>query len=329
MDVYPLRFSDLFMERVWGGRGLERVLGKTLPPEKRIGESWEVSDQPGAMSAVRNGAYAGLTLGELRERFPEELMGPRGLAMGRGRFPLLIKFLDCEDRLSVQVHPDDAYAQRHENKLGKTEAWVILDAKPGAKLVYGIREGVDRAQLGNAAEQGRAVEDLLRYVEVKPGDVFYIPAGTVHAIGEGILLYEIQQSSDITYRFYDWERRDEHGNKRMLHTRQALDVVSLGEPPLPQPVRACPLRGEGKLDLLLDTPFFSVSRYSGCWDALLPADRRRFAMLTAIQPATLHYLDRSLALAAGQTALLPANGEDIRLTGEELLYSCPTVKETA
>ncbi|HPT97993.1 MAG TPA: class I mannose-6-phosphate isomerase, partial [Armatimonadota bacterium] len=144
MDVYPLRFSDLFMERVWGGRGLERVLGKTLPPEKRIGESWEVSDQPGAMSAVRNGAYAGLTLGELRERFPEELMGPRGLAMGRGRFPLLIKFLDCEDRLSVQVHPDDAYAAAHEGgSLGKTEMWYVVAAEPGAVLWCGLKPGID------------------------------------------------------------------------------------------------------------------------------------------------------------------------------------------
>lgn len=304
----------------WGGSLLRDVYHKDTP-DARTGESLEVSAIPGFNSTDADGT----PLSRLIERYGKALLG----TAVKGEFPLLLKLIDAKLPLSVQVHPDDAYAQRHENKLGKTEAWVILDAKPGAKLVYGIREGVDRAQLGNAAEQGRAVEDLLRYVEVKRGDVFYIPAGTVHAVGEGILLYEIQQSSDITYRFYDWERRDEHGNKRMLHTRQALDVVSLGEPPLPQPVRACPLRGEGKLDLLLDTPFFSVSRYSGCWDALLPADRRRFAMLTAIQPATLHYLDRSLELAAGQTALLPANGEDIHLTGEELLYSCPTVKETA
>lgn len=304
----------------WGGSLLRDVYHKDTP-DARTGESLEVSAIPGLNSTDAEGT----PLGRLVERYGKALLGTEV----KGDFPLLLKLIDAKQPLSVQVHPDDTYAQKHENKLGKTEAWVILEAQPGAKLVYGIRQGVTREQLGNAAEQGRQLEDLLRHVEVKPGDVFFIPAGTVHAIGEGILLYEIQQSSDVTYRFYDWERRDEHGNKRALHTRQALDVVSLGEPPVPQPVRACPLQGEGRLEMLLETPFFIISRYLNCRDVLIPADRRRFAMLTAVQPATLHYLDRSLELAAGQTALLPANGEDLRVTGEQLLYSAPYVKENA
>lgn len=304
----------------WGGSLLRDVYHKDTP-DARTGESLEVSAVPGLNSTDADGT----PLSRLIERYGKALLGTDI----KGEFPLLLKLIDAKMPLSVQVHPDDAYAQKHENKLGKTEAWVILNAKPGAKLVYGVREGVSREQLGNAALQGRALEDLLRQVEVKRGDVFYIPAGTLHAIGEGILLYEIQQSSDITYRFYDWERRDEHGNKRTLHTCQALDVASLGEAPIPQPVRACPLQGDGHLDMLLDTPFFSISRYSACREALVPADKRRFGMLTALQPATLRYLDRSLELAAGQTALLPAHGEEIYLTGEELLFSCPSVKETA
>jgi len=202
----------------WGGSLLRDVYHKDTP-DARTGESLEVSAIPGLNSTDAEGT----PLGRLVERYGKALLGTEV----KGDFPLLLKLIDAKQPLSVQVHPDDAYAQKHENKLGKTEAWVILEAQPGAKLVYGIRQGVSREQLGNAAEQGRQLEDLLRHVEVKPGDVFFIPAGTVHAIGEGILLYEIQQSSDVTYRFYDWERRDEHGNKRALHTRQALDVVSL------------------------------------------------------------------------------------------------------
>ncbi len=300
----------------WGGARLRELYHKETP-DARTGESMEVSVIPGFNSMDSEGTQ----LSRLIERYGKALTGTDI----KGDFPLLLKLIDAREALSVQVHPGDAYALKNENKLGKSEAWVILDAKPGAQLIYGIKDGVDASVLAEAADKGRALEDLLRYVDVQKGDVLYIPAGTVHAIGEGILLYEIQQSSDVTYRFYDWERRDEHGNKRTLHTKQALDVTTLGTPPekaVPVPL---PMEGTGKLEQLLATPYFITLRYSSCENALLPADRRRFGMLTALSPARLYYADRSMQLAPGQTVLLPANGEDLRLWGDEFLYSAPTV----
>lgn len=301
----------------WGGARLRELYGKDTPDVK-TGESLEVSVIPGLNS--RDGE--GTQLSRLIERYGKALIGTEI----KGDFPLLLKLIDAREALSVQVHPNDAYAMKNENKLGKTEAWIILDAKPGAQLIYGIKEGVDAAALAAAAEKGRELEGLLRHIDVSRGDVLYIPAGTVHAIGEGIVLYEIQQSSDVTYRFYDWERRDEHGNKRLLHTRQALDVTSLGAPPEKAVPVELPLEGAGKLEQLLMTPYFTVLRYTNCENALLAADRRRFGMLTALSPARLYYADRSMDLSAGQTVLLPASGEDLRLWGEEFLFSCPTVK---
>ena len=144
-----------------------------------------------------------------------------------GPFPLLLKLLDARDTLSVQVHPNDEYAARVEHKLGKTEAWHILYAAPGAELVYGVKAGITKEELTQASLSGAAVEGLLRRVQVKAGETYYIPAGMVHAIGAGIVLYEIQQSSDVTYRFYDWERTDKNGNKRELHIQKAIDVTDL------------------------------------------------------------------------------------------------------
>ncbi len=301
----------------WGGARLRDLYHKETPDPK-TGESLEVSVIPGLNSTDSEGTQ----LSRLIERYGKALTGTEI----KGDFPLLLKLIDAREALSVQVHPGDAYALKNENKLGKTEAWVVLDAKPDARLVYGIKDGVDSAALAEAAEKGRALEDLLRYVAVKKGDVLHIPAGTVHAIGEGIVLYEIQQSSDVTYRFYDWERRDEHGNKRTLHTKQALDVTKLGPPPEKAVSSTLPLEGTGGLEQLLSTPYFTILRYTNCENALLSADRRRFGMLTALSPARLYYADRSLQLAAGQTVLLPANGEDLRLWGDEFLFSCPAVK---
>lgn len=301
----------------WGGARLRELFAKETPDAK-TGESLEVSVIPGLNSTDADGTQ----LGRLIERYGKALTGTEV----KGDFPLLLKLIDARETLSVQVHPGDAYALRNENKPGKTEAWVILDAKPGAKLIYGIKEGVDAAALADAADKGRALEDLMRYVEVQKGDVLHIPAGTVHAIGEGIVLYEIQQSSDVTYRFYDWERRDEHGNKRTLHTKQALDVTTLGAPPEKAVAVPLPLEGTGKLEQLLSTTYFIIRRYTNCENALLPADRRRFGMLTALSPARLYFADRSMQLSPGQTVLLPANGEDLRLWGDEFLYSAPAVK---
>ena len=208
LRMYPAyRHGDM---TPWGGDALRAVYGRDIPDE-RTGEALEIS----AIPHLESRTVTGETLPQLLERDGARLSGD----YAGQEFPLLLKLLAARDSLSVQVHPDDAYARQHEGgKLGKTEAWVILDCKPGAELVYGIRAGVTREDLRAAcAAGGKAVEDCLRRLPVQPGDVVYIPAGMVHAIGEGILLLEIQQSSDVTYRFWDWGRLDANGNPRALH----------------------------------------------------------------------------------------------------------------
>lgn len=304
----------------WGGTRLSELYGRVLP-DSRTGESLEVSTIAGLNSRDSEGT----PLSELINKYGKLLIGTKV----RGDFPLLLKLIDAKEQLSVQVHPDDVYASRNEGKLGKAEAWVVLSALPDAELIYGIVPGVDRETLRRASEQGAQVESLLRRVPVKAGDAFYLPAGTVHAIGAGIVLYEIQQSSDVTYRLYDWERRDKHGNKRALHLVKALDVTKFGEEIRPITPRAMPVHGgTGTRERLFDSEYFLTDRYSGCSGVLLPADPRRFSMLTALSDVSLGQPDgKTLLLRAAQTVLLPALMDDQVVTGESFLVSAPQIKD--
>lgn len=301
----------------WGGARLKELYDKDTP-DPRTGESLEIS----ALKALPSLDDEGTPLTRLLERYGKALMG----SDIKGDFPLLLKLIDARDRLSVQVHPDDAYAQRYESQSGKTEAWVILHAEPGAKIVYGLKEGVEIEDLKKIAQDESQIEGMLRLVDALPGDVFFIPAGMVHAIGAGIVLYEIQQASDVTYRFYDWQRRDQHGNLRPLHIKQVIDVAR-PELRLDKAVpEALPLEGEGQRERLLDTDHFELERWRGCKGAGLMPDRRRFGMLTALMPATLRYEEKEITLPAGQSVLLPAQGEELLIDGEELLIAWPAVK---
>ena len=296
----------------WGGDGLRRLFGKDIP-DSRTGESLEVSAIPGLESRDESGK----TLSELIERYGERLTG-KGFSHP---FPLLLKLLDARDTLSVQVHPDDAYAARVEHKLGKTEAWYILDAQPGAELVYGVVPSATKEKLMTASMAGSAVEGLLRRVKVRPGETYYIPSGTVHAIGAGIILYEIQQSSNVTYRFYDWERTDSQGRKRELHIQKAVDVTDVTTRlDAARPVPVAPGR-----DRMLDEQYFGLDRFRS-FTGVLPADPRRFAFLTAVQMCTVTWEGGRMDLPAGRTALLPADGFDLTLTAPEALLSYPTIR---
>lgn len=227
---YPLKFHDLLKERVWGGRRLASVLGKKLPEGRPIGESWEVADHGADTSTVANGPYAGMPLSVLRERWGKELVGDHGLDAGRGRLPLLIKFIDASDVLSVQVHPDNEYAAAHHSgELGKTEAWYVVHAEPNAEIVFGLKPGTTKERLRSAIE-AEAVEDLLRRLPASAGDCFFTPAGTAHALGAGLVVYEVQQNSDVTYRFYDWKRLGLDGKPRELHVEHSLNVLDLSVP---------------------------------------------------------------------------------------------------
>ena len=223
--LYPLLFEPVLKSYLWGGRNLER-LGRALPAEGVVAESWEIAGHEEGATVVANGPYAGRTLVEVHAARKLDLIGRRNAwAQKRGKFPLLIKLIDASQALSVQVHPDDAYALRHEgNELGKTEMWVVLHARPGAELILGVAAGTTREAFHAGIVEGR-LEPFLHRVPVKTGDHVCVPAGTLHAIMDGLLIAEIQQNSNTTYRVYDWNRVDAAGRPRPLHVDKALDVI--------------------------------------------------------------------------------------------------------
>ncbi|MCX7903493.1 MAG: class I mannose-6-phosphate isomerase [Caloramator sp.] len=216
--LYPLFFEPVYKNIIWGGRKFETYFKRTIP-EGNVAESWEICCHKNGMSVIKNGPLKGKTLDEVIKLYGKEILGEK-----YDKFPLLIKLIDANDKLSVQVHPDDEYSKKIENQLGKTEMWYVIDAKDGAKLVYGLKKGTTKESLKNAIEYN-TVEELLNFVPVEKGDIIFIPSGTVHAILDGLLLAEIQQNSDITYRLYDWNRVDKDGKKRELHIEKALDVI--------------------------------------------------------------------------------------------------------
>lgn len=220
----PIKMNPVFKQYIWGGNNLKEIYGKNTP-EPPVAESWEISAHKDGLSVACNDVYENKTIIELCKKYGKDLYGD---SMQEGEeFPLLLKILDAEDRLSVQVHPDDEYANIHENgSKGKTEAWYILDAQPGAKLIYGFKDDITKEEFRKVIEDGN-LEDVLNYAECNKGDVFYIPSGTVHAVGKGLMIAEIQQSSNTTYRVYDYNRKDKDGNLRELHIEKAIEVSNL------------------------------------------------------------------------------------------------------
>ena len=220
MTLYPLKLSPVCKEAIWGGNTLKEKYNKIADIEN-LAESWELTVRADGMSVIENGAFSGVPLEQYIIEHGNDVIAK---GFDGDRFPLLLKLIDAAAPLSVQVHPDDAYSLSNEGELGKTEMWYVLKAKEGAKLVYGLKEGHDSATMAQAIENGR-VEDELNYVDVHEGDVFFIPSGLVHAIGEGIVIAELQQNSNITYRVYDYGRIGKDGRPRELHVKKSLDVI--------------------------------------------------------------------------------------------------------
>lgn len=221
--LYPLKFEPVLKDKIWGGTKLKSLFNKAATSDK-LGESWELSGYEADESVVTNGFLTGNNLPELIEIYMGELVGDKIYDEFGLYFPLLFKLIDANENLSIQVHPGDEIAAERHNSFGKTEMWYVIDADPGAVLIIGFKNDCSRDEYLDALEKGH-VEDLLQKVPVTKGDVFFIPAGLVHAIGKGVVVAEIQQSSDITYRIYDFNRTDDQGNERELHTEEALDVI--------------------------------------------------------------------------------------------------------
>lgn len=229
--MYPIKFKKCFIDKVWGGRAFETVLGMTLPENRSIGESWEVSSHKNGMSIVENGEFAGMTLEALKDKYGAEILGKDVFERFEGKFPILIKYLDVNDRLSVQVHPSDEYALKIEGEFGKSECWYIIDASEDAKLILGLKPGMTRETFLEKSKN-KDFKNMFNEVSVKKGDFIDITPGVVHASLEGsVLLCETQQNSDTTYRIYDFDRTV-NGVPRPLHLEKAADVINFGEIPV-------------------------------------------------------------------------------------------------
>lgn len=222
--LYPLKFNPIYKKKIWGGEKLHSILNKNVGDIKKCGESWEISCVQENLSIVSNGYLTGNNLEELIEIYMGDLVGDKVFKKFGIEFPLLIKYIDANDVLSIQVHPDDKLAKKRHNAYGKTEMWYIIQADKKSEIITGFRKEVNKSTYLDHLKN-KSLADILNFEQADESDVFFIPSGRVHAIGKGILLAEIQQTSDITYRIYDWDRKDDHGKNRELHTELALDAI--------------------------------------------------------------------------------------------------------
>ena len=312
-QLYPLKFSPILKDKIWGGAKLKKIFEK--PALSHIlGESWELSGCNGDESVVANGFLAGKNIRELIEIYPEKLLGERNHTMFGKSFPLLFKLIDANENLSIQVHPGDEIAAKKHNSFGKTEMWYVIDADEGAELIIGFSKDCTRDEYLLALEAGE-VENLLQKVPVSKGDVFFIPAGLVHAIGKGVLVAEIQQSSDITYRIFDYKRKDENGNERELHTDDAFDVIDFSAAKNPK------INYNNKLNeinQLVQCEYFTTNVIS--FNKSLTRDYSTidsFIVFMCIEGGfAIVFNDEKIFIKRGETVLIPAFIDEILLIPE-------------
>lgn len=305
----PLQFTPFVRPMVWGGPRLVEVLGRSITSDMLPGESWEVSDHPQHRSVIATGPLTGHSLRYLMEHRREALLGPAAAA--NATFPWLIKFLDANDWLSVQVHPDDETVKRlWPGEGGKTEAWFVLDAHPEGRIYAGLKPGVDEKAFRAALAAGTVAYDCLHAFTPRPGDCIFLPAGTVHAVGGGVLLAEVQQTSDATFRLFDWNRRDPSGRPRTLHIEQGLAAIDWRRGPI-QAMHAEGFTGVGKVgasgrQALVRCPYFHLD-YISCHDSFPCAGAGRLQALVVLAgKGRLVCKEHNEPVSAGQVWVLPA-----------------------
>lgn len=312
---YPLKFKPLYKDYIWGGRNLES-LGKKLL-EGNVAESWELSCHPDGQSIISNGSFKDMELSDFIKKFGADVTGNGLPASAIDKFPLLIKFIDANDRLSVQVHPKDEYALVHENgELGKNEMWYIISAKDGAKLVYDVAPGTTREAFKKAIDEGR-INECLKYVPVKAGDFLNIPAGLVHAIGEGIVLAEVQQNSNTTYRVYDYDRIDKNGNKRPLHVEKALEVINFSGAGATEKASGIGFSEDGcDVNIRIANSYFAIEEINLHGKMTDKADGSKFLIYIFTDGSgRITYADGSDDVCFGETVLIPASMGEFSLEG--------------
>ena len=313
MKWYPLKFDPIPEPKLWGGQKLKEKLGKHFNGEN-IGESWEISSVEGAISIVSNGELKGETLKEIILAHPTEILGDSIHKKFNEEFPLLIKYIDATQDLSVQLHPNDALAKQRHNSFGKTEMWYIIDAEPTSRLVLGFNDTVDESKYREALSQGNLLS-ILNEVPVKAGDTFFIPTGTVHAIGSGILLAEIQQTSDITYRIYDWDRVDENGKSRTLHQEEAIAAINYD------------FKGEkihynsnhNVSNEMVSCPYFTTNLLSVKGEKVINKSIDSFTIYMCVSGEAIFRGDCfSETIKLGETVLIPAALKDFTIVADQV-----------
>lgn len=312
--LYPLIFQPIFKDRVWGGRELEKLYGKKIPAGQPIGEAWEISDRPGDASVVANGSLAGKDLHWLMQHHAAEILGD-AKPTPEGRFPLLCKILDAREKLSLQVHPP-AHKAKELRGDPKTEMWYIADAAPNASLYVGLKRGVTRADFEKKITDG-TVADCFHKIPVRAGDTMFLPSGRVHAIGDGLVIFEIQQNSDTTYRVFDWNRLGLDGKPREMHVAQSLASIDFDdfEPKL---VENNFMRGEHfQARKLVHDPLFKVSEVIAETSGRIALGAPRMRILAVVKGA-LSVSDENISvkLSAGQFCLIPASLKNLEVRGE-------------
>ncbi len=315
MKWYPLKTKPIFKQRIWGGRKLHTAFGKDLPVGEKIGESWELADLPQDKSRIANGQFAGQTLASLIERDSEAITGAKDFPKP---FPLLIKLLDAQDVLSVQVHPDLDTCRRMGKGDPKTECWYIIDAEPGAVIYKGLKSPVSREQFAQAIENGTTA-DLLAKIPVIPGECHFLPAGTAHAVGAGLLIAEIQTPSDTTYRVFDWNRLDDAGQPRQLHIQEALESIHFDVT-----ADALPVTTIGRL---VDCEYFKVDQghRMGNTELLLVEGQMRTLIFLSGSGTIVSAQAEPVAFAAGDCLVIPAAYEGAVKFDEETTYLTVTL----
>jgi mannose-6-phosphate isomerase len=321
-SLYPLTFLPILKDRVWGGRRLHELYRKQLPPAIPVGESWEISDRVGDINIVANGAFAGRDLHWLIEHLGADLLN--GAELQHGRFPLLIKILDASDKLSLQVHPPASKA----HLLGgepKTELWYIAEAQPGAELYVGLRHGCTREQFTQKLKDG-SVADCFHRLSVKAGDAMFLPSGRVHALGAGMVIFEIQQNSDTTYRVFDWNRAGLDGKPRELHVNESLESIDFFDFE-PTPLRPTALPGSKHVRSLLRDPLFSVDLAVLRTAEPLPLSSGIMRIVGVVRgELVVRYASGDLKLSAGQFCLIPAALAEVSLEGVGPQAECLCVR---
>ena len=314
MKFYPLTFKPIFKERIWGGTKLKDILNKSFDGNN-IGESWELSTVANDVSVVSNGRFAGLSLNELIEKYPTELLGSKSIEKFGLEFPLLFKFLDAKEDLSIQVHPNDELAKQRHNSFGKTEMWYVIQADEKARLVVGFKNKTNKKDYLIHLED-KTLVGILNETSVKKGDTFFLETGTVHAIGAGVLIAEIQQTSDITYRLYDWDRKDANGKGRELHNDLAVDAINYEETNTKVQYK----KETNESVNLVDCPFFTTNILEVSVKYNWKKKKESFTVLMCTEGGfALVTSNFKAGFQKGDTILIPAIMDEFQIIGETSL----------